>query len=183
MQDRTTQYAADVLAGKIIAGDLVKLACKRHLDDIEKSKAAPYKYYFDVEQAERIIEFAETLTIAEGEEEEQVECYAFQCFILGNLNGWRTKTGGHRRYRTTYVRLGRQNGKSYLNGLLAAYYGNFEKYKYGQIYCTATKKDQSLIVFNEIVMFFFVVLDLVVCFYIYEHFSTLDCLLRLSIIM
>lgn len=45
MQDRTTQYAADVLAGKIIAGDLVKLACKRHLDDIEKSKAAPYKYY------------------------------------------------------------------------------------------------------------------------------------------
>ena len=69
MQDRTTQYAADVLAGKIIAGNLVKLACKRHLDDIEKSKAAPYKYYFDVEQAERIIEFAETLTIAEGEEE------------------------------------------------------------------------------------------------------------------
>ena len=115
MQDRTTQYAADVLAGKIIAGDLVKLACKRHLDDIEKSKAAPYKYYFDVEQAERIIEFAETLTIAEGEEEEQVECYAFQCFILGNLNGWRTKTGGHRRFRTSYVQLGRQNGKSFLN--------------------------------------------------------------------
>ena len=143
MQDRTTQYAADVLAGKIIAGDLVKLACKRHLDDIEKSKAAPYKYYFDVEQAERIIEFAETLTIAEGEEEEQVECYAFQCFILGNLNGWRTKTGGHRRFRTSYVQLGRQNGKSFLNGILAAYYGNFEKYKYGQIYCTATKKDQS----------------------------------------
>ena len=153
MQDRTTQYAADVLAGKIIAGDLVKLACKRHLDDIEKSKAAPYKYYFDVEQAERIIEFAETLTIAEGEEEEQVECYAFQCFILGNLNGWRTKTGGHRRFRTSYVQLGRQNGKSFLNGILAAYYGNFEKYKYGQIYCTATKKDQSLIVFNEIVKF------------------------------
>ena len=74
MQDRTTQYAADVLAGKIIAGNLVKLACKRHLDDIEKSKAAPYKYYFDVEQAERIIEFAESLTIAEGEEEELFEC-------------------------------------------------------------------------------------------------------------
>lgn len=93
-----------------------------------------------MEQAERIIEFAETLTIAEGEEEEQVECYAFQCFILGNLNGWRTKTGGHRRFRTSYVQLGRQNGKSFLNGILAAYYGNFEKYKYGQIYCTATKK-------------------------------------------
>ena len=28
MQDRTTQYAADVLAGKITAGELVKLACE-----------------------------------------------------------------------------------------------------------------------------------------------------------
>lgn len=180
MQDRTTQYAADVLAGKIIAGDLVKLACKRHLDDIEKSKAAPYKYYFDVEQAERIIEFAETLTIAEGEEEEQVECYAFQCFILGNLNGWRTKTGGHRRFRTSYVQLGRQNGKSFLNGILAAYYGNFEKYKYGQIYCTATKKDQSLIVFNEIVKFIRSDPDLDECFCAHEHNSTIDCLLTHS---
>lgn len=180
MQDRTTQYAADVLAGKIIAGDLVKLACKRHLDDIEKSKAAPYKYYFDVEQAERIIEFAETLTIAEGEEEEQVECYAFQCFILGNLNGWRTKTGGHRRFRTSYVQLGRQNGKSFLNGILAAYYGNFEKYKYGQIYCTATKKDQSLIVFNEIVKFIRSDPDLDECFNVHEHNSTIDCLLTHS---
>lgn len=46
MRCRTEQHSTlqDVLAGKIIAGDLVKLACKRHLDDIEKSKAAPYKY-------------------------------------------------------------------------------------------------------------------------------------------
>lgn len=26
------------------------------------------------------------------------------------------------------MQLGRQNGKSFLNGILAAYYGNFEKY-------------------------------------------------------
>ena len=133
-----------------------------------------------MEQAERIIEFAETLTIAEGEEEEQVECYAFQCFILGNLNGWRTKTGGPRRFRTSYVQLGRQNGKSFLNGILAAYYGNFEKYKYGQIYCTATKKDQSLIVFNEIVKFIRSDPDLDECFNIHEHNSTIDCLLTHS---
>lgn len=99
MQDRTTQYAADVLAGKITAGEMVKLACKRHMEDLEASKAAPYRYYFDVEQAERIIDFAETLTIAEGEEQDQVQAYPFQCFILGSLNGWRTKAGSHRRFR------------------------------------------------------------------------------------
>ena len=42
--DRCTQYALDVTEGRIIAGELVRLACQRHLDDIEKSKAAPYKY-------------------------------------------------------------------------------------------------------------------------------------------
>lgn len=180
MQDRTTQYAADVLAGKLIAGEFVKLSCKRHMEDIERSKAAPYKYYFDVEQAERIIDFAETLTIAEGEEEQSVECYEFQCFILGSINGWRTKTGGYRRFRTSYIQLGRQNGKSFLNGILAAYYGNFDRYKYGQIYCTATKKDQSMIVFNEIVKFIRSDSDLEECFRIHEHNSTIECLMTHS---
>ena len=62
--DRTTKYALDVLAGRVAAGELVKLACQRHIEDIEKSKLAPYRYHFDVEKAERIIDFAETLTIA-----------------------------------------------------------------------------------------------------------------------
>ena len=77
-QDRCTQYALDVVSGKITAGEYVRLACQRHLDDIEKSKAAPYKYYFDVEKSEEIINFAEELTIAEGEENEHVTAYPFQ---------------------------------------------------------------------------------------------------------
>ena len=179
-QDRVTQYALDVLAGNVAAGELVKLACQRHLNDIEQSKAAPYRYYFDVEEAERIIDFAETLTIAEGEEEHQVEAYPFQCFILGSINGWRTKDGGHRRFRTSYIQLGRQNGKSFINGILAAYYGNFSGYKYGQIYCTATKKEQAMIVFNEIVKFINSDADLLECFKVHEHNSTIDCLLTKS---
>ena len=126
---------------------------QRHLDDLEKAKAAPYKYYFDVEKSEEIINFAEELTIAEGDEQENVTAYPFQCFILGSLNGWRTKEKGHRRFRTSYVQLGRQNGKSFINGILACYYGNFDGYKYGKIFCTATKQDQANIVFDEIVKF------------------------------
>lgn len=178
--DRTTQYAQDVLFGKIAAGELVKLACKRHLDDLERAQLAPYRYYFDVEQAERIIKFAETLTIAEGEEEQEVEAYPFQCFILGSINGWRTKEGHHRRFRTSYIQLGRQNGKSFLNGILATYYGNFDRYKYGQIYCTATKKEQALVVFDEVVKFINSDSDLSECFKVHEHNSTIECLLTKS---
>ena len=78
------------------------------------------------------------------------------------------------------MQLGRQNGKSFLNGIMASYYGNFDKYKRGQIYCTATKKEQALIVFNEIVKFIESDADLSECFKIHEHNSTIDCLLTRS---
>lgn len=157
-------------------GEYVRLACQRHLDDLEKAKAAPYKYYFDVEKSEEIINFAEELTIAEGDEQENVTAYPFQCFILGSLNGWRTKEKGHRRFRTSYVQLGRQNGKSFINGILACYYGNFDGYKYGKIFCTATKQDQANIVFDEIVKFINSDEDLSEWFKVHEHNHTIDCL-------
>ena len=147
-----------------------------YLDDLEKAKAAPYKYYFDVEKSEEIINFAEELTIAEGDEQENVTAYPFQCFILGSLNGWRTKEKGHRRFRTSYVQLGRQNGKSFINGILACYYGNFDGYKYGKIFCTATKQDQANIVFDEIVKFINSDEDLSEWFKVHEHNHTIDCL-------
>ena len=179
-QDRCTQYALDVVSGKITAGEYVRLACQRHLDDIEKSKAAPYKYYFDVEKSEEIINFAEELTIAEGEENEHVTAYPFQCFILGSLNGWRTKEKSYRRFRTSYVQLGRQNGKTFINGILACYYGNFDGYKYGKIFCTATKQDQANIVFDEVAKFINSDEDLSEWFKVHDHNHTIDCLLTHS---
>ena len=128
MVDRVTEYCKDVLNGKIVAGKLVKLAAKRHLDDLKKSKLAPFKYKFDVEKSLDIIDYAETLVIAEGEDPIQVSLYPFQAFILGSLNGWVTKETGYRRFRTSYIQLARQNGKSFLNGIIGTYYGNFDSY-------------------------------------------------------
>lgn len=181
--DRCTQYATDVVEGKITAGEYVKLACQRHLDDIEKSKAAPYRYYFSVEKSEEIINFAEELTIAEGEENENIIAYPFQCFILGSLNGWRTKEKDYRRYRTSYVQLGRQNGKSFINAILAAYYGNFDGYQYGKIFCTATKQQQADIVLEEIIKFIESDNELSEWFKIRRHNHKIECLLTHSEIM
>ncbi|WP_231272626.1 terminase large subunit [Clostridium botulinum] len=182
MIDRVTKYAKDVVENRVITGKYVKLACQRHLDDLEKSKLAPYKYEFDIEKSLKIIEFAETLTIAEGEEEIPVKLEGFQDFILGSINGWVAKGTGYRRFRTSYVQLGRQNGKSFLNGILATFYGNFDGYKYGQIYCTATKMDQAKIVFKEIMKFINADDDLSELFKIKEYESTIDCLITNSTI-
>lgn len=182
-RDRVTQYALDVIEGRIQGvGTSEKQACQRHLDDIEKSKVAPYKYYFDIDQALDIIDFAENLTIIEGEEAIEVHLYGFQSFILGSLNGWRKKEGGHRRFRTSYVQIGRQNGKSFLNGILAAYYGNFSGYNFGQIYCTATQKKQAKIVFNEVSKFIKADTDLQEYFDIKDYKCEIHCLSTESVI-
>lgn len=180
--DRVTQYAVDVVEGRIVAGRYAILACKRHLDDLEKSKLAPYKYEFDIEKANDILDFAETLTIAEGEEEIPVNLEGFQVFILGCLNGWVTKDNGYRRFRSSYVQLGRQNGKSFLNGILGTYYGAFSGYKYGQLYCTATKSDQAKIVLNEMIKFINSDEDLSEFFKVKEHDNIIIALNTNSII-
>lgn len=180
--DRVTQYAVDVVEGKIIAGRPAILACKRHLEDLEKSKLDSYKYEFDIKKANDILDFAETLIIAEGEEEIPVNLEGFQVFILGCLNGWVTKDTGYRRFRTSYVQLGRQNGKSFLNGILGTYYGAFSGYKYGQLYCTATKSDQAKIVLNEMIKFINSDEDLSEFFKVKEHDNTIIALNTNSII-
>ncbi|MCD8038878.1 MAG: terminase large subunit [Lachnospiraceae bacterium] len=178
--DRCTEYACGVASGEIIAGKYVRLACQRHLDDIEKSQDPEYIYYFDIEKSEEIINFGEELTIAEGQEQEHVTLFPFQCFILGSLNGWRIKEKGYRRFRTSYVQLGRQNGKSFIDGILACYYGNFDGYMYGKIYCTATKQDQANIVWEEINKFISSDNELAECFKVHAHNHTIDCLITHS---
>lgn len=180
--DRGTQYCYDILDNKIIAGEDVKLACQRHLDDLEKSKLAPYKYRFDVDKANEIIDYANSLVIAEGEEVINLTCYPFQEFILGSLIGWVTKEGGYRRFRSSYIQLGRQNGKSFINGILGTYLGNFTSYQYGKIFCVATKHDQAKIVWDEMVKFINSDPDLQELFNIQEYKSTITCLNTYTVI-
>ena len=177
---RTTQYATDVVNGNIITGELVKLACQRHLDDLEKSKIALYVYRFDEEKANIIINYAETLTIGEGDEKQPLFLEEFQVFIFGSLHGWVHKETGYRRFRSSYIQVGRQQGKSMMNGVLGTFYGNFDGYNYGQIYCTATKQDQAKIVLNEMIKFINSDIDLEEMFKIKEYESTIECLITNS---
>lgn len=176
INDRTTQYAVDVLNDKIVAGLYVRLACLRHINDLEKSKSDDFEYEFNVEKATCIIDFAETLIITEGQESFKVTLFPFQCFILGSLNGWVHKKTGYRRFRHSYVQLARQNGKSLLNGILATYYGNFDGYNNPQIYLTATKLSQAEIVYNETCKFIKGDSDLQELFTIRESYSDIKCL-------
>jgi phage terminase large subunit-like protein len=146
--DRVTSYAWDVCMGKIPAGKTQKQACNRHLKDLERQGTEGFPYFWDSDKAHEIIEFAESLTLAEGDEPQPLRLRGFQDFIFGSWNGW-VNEDGYRRFRTSYVQVARQNGKSLGNAVPPLYYGNFDGYNYPQIYCTATKELQARIVLKE----------------------------------
>ena len=122
--DRTTQYAKKVVEGKILAGRLVRLACQRHLRDLQEG--ATRGLTFDKAAASRVFEFFEELRLPDLLEVGQVaqadgaqSCMAgkpfrlepSQAFIVGSLFGWKTRDGT-RRFRTAYIEQGKGNGKS-----------------------------------------------------------------------
>ncbi|WP_024615834.1 terminase TerL endonuclease subunit [Clostridium sp. Ade.TY] len=179
MLDRVTKYALDVIEGKEIAGRLVKLACKRHLDNLESSKLALYKYEFDLELAIDAIEFFEDLRFTDGEiAGQEVELFGFQDFIIGSLFGWVSKETGYRRFRKSYVQLARKNAKSLLNSGIGIKLSGFDNYTNAQVYCTATKMKQARIVWEQASKFIKIEPDLKELFKIKDHDAIIECLIN-----
>jgi phage terminase large subunit-like protein len=142
--DPVTFYAKKVLKGDILASNLVKQACKRHLNDLKRNDLA---YEWKPEKALHVISFIEKLPdIKTG------ECHPlalFQKFIVGSIYGWQNDKG-YRRFTDAYISMARKNGKSIIVAGINLYELLFgENPKLGrQIYCTANAKDQAKVVWE-----------------------------------
>lgn len=149
--DSVTAYAKQVIAGKIVAGKSVVLACKRHLRDLKRSKKKDYPYYFDVEAAEHCFQFAELYCRhSKGEWAGQpLELEEWQKFCVGNIFGWKRKDDGLRKYQYFYIQVARKNGKSTLMAFIGLYVLVCDGEAGAEIYSAATKKDQAKIIFDE----------------------------------
>lgn len=173
--DRATLYAEDVLSGKVVSGELHRLACKRHLDDLARQGTKEFPYIWDASRSDRIIRFAETLTIAEGTEPKPVRLFGSQCFDLGVPMGW-VKPDGNRRFRRSYESMARQNGKSFKNGIRGPYIAACSGYHHGKMFTAATKKRQSRIAWEEMAKFIRSDKDLEELFRIQDYKSLITCL-------
>lgn len=172
--DRTTAYAKLIVNGDKVCGHTEYLACKRHLDDMAQKN---FDYIFDVYIAERHITLANKLTIGEGDTPQPLKTRGFQNFIIGSLFGWRKKHSKSRRYREAYIQMARQNGKSFIAGEMCNDFASFSGYKYGRVFCAATKMDQAKIVFDEVVKFIESDKELTELYKIRKYDSTITSLL------
>ena len=174
--DRVTEYAHKVVAGKVVAGELHVLACKRHLDDLKKQRTEKFPYYYDPTKAQEIIDYAETLTIAEGSEPRPVKLIDSQAFDLGVTFGWYKVANDKRRFRRRYKSMARQNGKTFENGIMGTYVAGFGGYNYGKLFTAATKKRQARLAWEEMKKFITIDPDLNEYFKVMDYKSVIEAL-------
>lgn len=143
------RYAEDVANGKIIAGKYIILECVRFINDLNNSLNDEFKWYFDINTYEFIMEFQNFFIFADGVMAgKPMKLAKFQEWILGNLFCWKHKQDGYIRFSKAYIQVARKQGKSMLLGYVGFIKSLLEEYS--QIFCCATKKDQSAIVIKEI---------------------------------
>ena len=102
------RYAQQVVAGEIVAGKYVRLACQRFLADLERDDI-----WFDEVAAQRECNFIERLPHVKGKwaaKGETIKLEPWQSFIECNLFGF--KRGELRRFRESYEEVARKNAKS-----------------------------------------------------------------------
>lgn len=146
--DPVTAYAREVVAGKALAGELHRLACQRHLDDLGAAKGRGLKWHPDM--AAEAVEFVSHLKHYKGEwAGRPLSLSPFQLFVVGSLFGWQNNAG-LRRYRQAFVELCRGQGKSTLAAAIAILGGFFDGEAGAESYCVATKRDQAKIVFETV---------------------------------
>jgi len=175
--DRVTEYASQVVSGEVIAGELHILACKRHLNDLKKQRTEDFPYYYDPARAMEVIEYAETLTIAEGDNPRTVELIGSQAFDLGCTFGWFKVSNNKRRFRRRYKCMARQNGKTFENGIMGTYIAGFGGYNYGKLFTVATKKRQARLAWEEMSKFITIDPDLGEFFSVKDYKSVIEALI------
>lgn len=145
------QYAKDVVAKRIPACKWVRLACKRHLDDLKRWKGKGAPFYFSEEAGERVCKFIELLPHVKGEwarRGETLKLQPWQKFVLVVAFGW-LRPDGTRRFRTVYIEVPRKNAKSTMSSGVALYMLGPDGEVGAEVYSAATTRDQARIVFQD----------------------------------
>lgn len=153
------QYAVDVVEGRVPASRYQRLACARHLRDLERaaSNDPGFPYAFNPEllnpqtkkpyfPAQRVCQFAELLPHVKGDwasRGELIVLQPWQVLVLVSIFGWINTTTLKRRFRKADLFVPRKNAKSALAAIVGLYLFSAD-FEYGaEVYSGATSEKQA----------------------------------------
>lgn len=145
------EYAAAAVADRYqrTYGKWVRLAAKRHLDDLKKQRRKAFGYKFSDWHANDACDFIQKLPHVEGVWDNPfIVLEPFQVFIIVCVFGWRRKDNGMRRFTTVYEEVARKNAKSTKTAGVSLYCLCCEGEVGPQILTAATTYDQAKKVFH-----------------------------------
>lgn len=160
------RYAERVVAGEIVACELVRLSCQRFLNDL---KFGPERgITFSEARAQHILNFYKFVPHVKGALAGQpIELMDWHIFILINIFGFiiplidentgevvlRNDGSGRpvmvRRFRTAYNEVARKNAKSTLSSGVGLYMTGADGEGGAEVYSAATTREQARIVFED----------------------------------
>lgn len=159
--DRATLYARDITAGKIPASLYTRLACQRHLDDLNRQNTDAFPFVFnplmqnqmgeEYRPADRICKFIELLPHVKGKwarESKSIKLENWQVFILSVTFGWIHLETALRRFRTSYTEVPRKNAKTTLAAGIGLYLELLDDEAGAEVISAATSADQASISWN-----------------------------------
>lgn len=116
--DPATEYAFNVLDEKVMTGYLMKLACFRHVRDLQRVENEEFEFYYDVNEVDKILKFAAIApNVDTGKPTKLMD---WQKFIFAMLFGWRDSLGT-KRFTRVVLSVARGQGKSYLMAIYMSY--------------------------------------------------------------
>jgi phage terminase large subunit-like protein len=155
-----TQYARDVVDGRILACKWVRLACRRHLNDLAR-EIAGWRYAWNPEleskegkkyrPGDRACHFIELLPHIKGDwasRGERIRLEAWEVFIVASVFGWVDRETKRRRFREADLFVPRKNSKSTLAAAIGLYMVAADGEFGAEVYSGATSEDQAGEVFN-----------------------------------
>lgn len=148
--DPSTRWARDVVAGKVLAGDLVRKAAERHLKDLAEGHKRGLSWHPD--EAQKAIDFfPAVLKITAGAKAgHPFVLLPWMKFCVGSLFGWKTKSG-RLRFRHAWFETGKGQAKSPLMAAIGLYCVGFRGVKRAEGYAIAWDKDQANVPFKDAV--------------------------------
>lgn len=143
-----TKYNEKIQSGEIAASRRVKAVYARLASAVGNTDT---KYIFDLDRANRPIEFIERFCKhSKGEWAGQcIRLELFQKAFIQALFGFIDAETGLRQYRESFFLVGRKNGKSTLLAGLALYMLTSDGEGGAEVYSTATKYAQARLLFDE----------------------------------
>ena len=145
LTNSATQWARQVVSGRVNCCRYVQLTAQRHIDGLKGQG----QFYFDKAASERACGFAGELKHVKGKwRGSKISLQPWQLFIISNVFGWKVKSTGKRKYREAYIEVPRKNGKSVLAAVIGLYMLTIDGEPGAEVYSGATSERQAMEVFR-----------------------------------